>query len=133
MKLVSFQNKNNETSIGWLTTDGGVVDMAKANSQLPTDMLTFIDNHEIYFQIIKEQKLEQLPADYTLNEVRLLAPLPNPRSFRDYIGFEMHMLNILRVFVTGSHLMCNQLIQMPSPFTCTNSARRIRIQESLLK
>ncbi len=98
MKLVTFQKKNHETSIGWLTTDGGVVEMVKANNQLPSDMLTFIDKHETYFQIIKEQNFEQLPADYTLDEVRLLAPLPNPRSFRDYIGFEMHMLNASKSF-----------------------------------
>ena len=28
-----------------------------------------------------------------MDEVQLLAPLPNPRGFRDYIGFEQHMLN----------------------------------------
>lgn len=99
MKLVTFQNKNNETSIGWLTNDGGIVDMVKAsNGQLPNDMLTFIDNHESYFEIIKEQNLEQLPANYALNDVKLLAPLQNPRSFRDFIGFERHMLNASKSF-----------------------------------
>jgi 2-keto-4-pentenoate hydratase/2-oxohepta-3-ene-1,7-dioic acid hydratase in catechol pathway len=109
MKLVTFQ-KNNQISIGWLTPDGGLVDMAKANNQLPTDMLTFIDNHETYFQIIKEQNLEQLPADYTLGEVRLLAPLTNPRSFRDYIGFEMHMLNASKSF---GHSIGSAWYEMP--------------------
>jgi len=30
-----------------------VVDMRLASEKLPNDMLTFIDNHEEYFQIIK--------------------------------------------------------------------------------
>ena len=111
MKLVTFQSKNNETSIGWITNNGGVVDMAKAsNGQLPSDMLTFIDNHEIYFEIIKEQNLEQLPADYALNEVKLLAPLQNPRSFRDFIGFERHMLNASKSF---GHTVGQAWYEMP--------------------
>ena len=38
------------------------------------------------------------PTPSMPGHVKLLAPLPNPRSFRDYIGFEMHMLNASRSF-----------------------------------
>ena len=95
MKLVTFLNKNQESRIGWLV-DESVVDMRLASEKLPTDMLAFIDNHEVYFQIIKS--LGDVEPNYTLEEVKLLAPLPNPRSIRDYIGFEMHMLNASRSF-----------------------------------
>ncbi len=95
MKLVTFLNKIQESRIGWLV-DEGVVDMQLAHENLPTDMLTFIDNHEEYFPIIKA--LGDVPAHYQLSEIQLLAPLPNPRSFRDYIGFEMHMQNASRSF-----------------------------------
>ncbi len=99
MKLVTFKNKNKETRIGWLTADGnGVVDMQATDSRLPNDMLTFIDNHEQYFQIIKENDLENTPPQYKTADVQLLAPLPNPRSVRDYIGFEQHMLNASKSF-----------------------------------
>ncbi len=99
MKLVTFKNKNQETRIGWLTADSnGVVDMQATDSRLPNDMLTFIDNHEQYFQIIKDNDLENTPPQYQLDEVQLLAPLPNPRSFRDYIGFEQHMQNASKSF-----------------------------------
>lgn len=99
MKLVTFKNKNEETRIGWLTADGnGVVDMQATDSRLPNDMLTFIDNHEQYFQIIKENNLENTSPQYKRADVQLLAPLPNPRSVRDYIGFEQHMLNASKSF-----------------------------------
>jgi 2-keto-4-pentenoate hydratase/2-oxohepta-3-ene-1,7-dioic acid hydratase in catechol pathway len=95
MKLVTFLNKNQESRIGWLQGDS-VIDMRLASEKLPTHMLTFIDHHEDYFQIIKS--LGAVEPHYSLEEVKLLAPLPNPRSIRDYIGFEMHMLNASKSF-----------------------------------
>jgi 2-keto-4-pentenoate hydratase/2-oxohepta-3-ene-1,7-dioic acid hydratase in catechol pathway len=95
MKLVSFNNTKNESRIGWLIADK-VVDMNLASEKLPIDMLTFIDGHENYFEIIKT--LGEVEPHYSLAEVQLLAPLPNPRSIRDYVGFEMHMLNASRSF-----------------------------------
>jgi 2-keto-4-pentenoate hydratase/2-oxohepta-3-ene-1,7-dioic acid hydratase in catechol pathway len=118
MKLVTFKNKNEETRIGFLKDDG-IVDMQATDSRLPNDMLAFIDNHEAYFKIIKENNLENTPPQYWISdfgfqtsdgtnptsEIRdpklqatLLAPLPNPRSFRDFIGFEQHMLNASKSF-----------------------------------
>lgn len=95
MKLVTFKNKEQKTSIGWLQADG-VVDMPQAHADLPKEMLTFIQNNEEYFKIIAD--LGDVKAHYSLDEVKLLAPLPNPPSFRDYIGFEMHMQNASRSF-----------------------------------
>ena len=95
MKLVTFKNPKNESRTGWLV-DEGVIDMNLASSELPTDMLSFIDNYENYFEIIKS--LGEVQPHYQLSDIQLLAPLPNPRSFRDYIGFEMHMLNASRSF-----------------------------------
>lgn len=95
MKLVTFKNPQGDSRIGWLVGEG-VVDMQLAHENLPTDMLTFIDNHEEYFSIIRA--LGDVPPHYQLSEIQLLAPLPNPRSFRDYIGFEQHMLNASKTF-----------------------------------
>ncbi len=97
MKLVTFKNPKGQTRIGWLKGDG-VVDMKATDKRLPNDMLSFIDKNEQYFKIIKENNLENTPPQYNLDEVTLLAPLPNPRSFRDYIGFEQHMLNASKSF-----------------------------------
>ena len=95
MKLVTFNNKEGRTRTGWLQGEG-VVDMNLADQRLPTDMLGFIDDHERFFKIIED--LGEIGAHYALSEVQLLAPLPNPRSFRDYIGFEQHMLNASKSF-----------------------------------
>jgi 2-keto-4-pentenoate hydratase/2-oxohepta-3-ene-1,7-dioic acid hydratase in catechol pathway len=115
MKLVTFRNKKGQTRIGWLKGDG-VVDMKLTDKRLPNDMLTFIDKHEQYFKIIKDNNLESTPPQYWTSDlgfgmsepksetrdpklqVTLLAPLPNPRSVRDYIGFEQHMLNASKSF-----------------------------------
>ncbi|MEY4538303.1 MAG: hypothetical protein RLZZ306_60 [Bacteroidota bacterium] len=107
MKLVTFRNTKGESRTGWLTGDG-VVDMNLASSELPTDMLTFIDNHEEYFVVIKA--LGDIQPHYQLADIQLLAPLPNPRSFRDYIGFEMHMLNASRSF---GHTVGEAWYEMP--------------------
>jgi fumarylacetoacetate (FAA) hydrolase len=98
MKLVTFKNKEGQARAGWLK-DNGVVDMQLAsNGVLPDTMLAFIDGHEKWFSIIEEMQLKDAAPTHPLIEVQLLAPLPNPRSFRDYIGFEMHMLNASRSF-----------------------------------
>ena len=98
MKFVTFRKPNGEVKAGWITGDG-VVDMHLASGgALPATMLEFIDNNEENFSLIKSRGLEGVAATYKLSEVRLLAPLPNPRSFRDYIGFEMHMLNASKSF-----------------------------------
>ncbi|MBO0938250.1 fumarylacetoacetate hydrolase family protein [Fibrella sp. HMF5335] len=98
MKLVTFQNPEKIARAGWLTATG-VVDMALvSNGALPADMLSFIDGHEAYMALMRANSWQEAEATYLFGQVRLLAPLPNPRSFRDYIGFEMHMLNASRSF-----------------------------------
>lgn len=107
MKLVTFLNPQGQSRTGWVIGDQ-VVDMQLAHSDLPTDMLTFIDNHEEYFSIIRG--LGEVKPHYALSAVKLLAPLPNPRSFRDYIGFEMHMLNASKSF---GHTIGQAWYEMP--------------------
>lgn len=98
MKLVTFKNTKGQQRIGWMRGKTGIVDMKLADKRLPTDMLKFIDQHDKYFAIIKEEKLKSLKAHYKLKEVELLAPLPQPRSIRDHVAFEQHMLNASKTF-----------------------------------
>lgn len=100
MKLVTFTDSTSKPRAGWLTADAlGVVDMHQiSNGALPSDMLSFIDDHERYMPLIQENNWQDSAATHALADVTLLAPLPNPRSFRDYICFEMHMLNASRSF-----------------------------------
>ncbi|TAE31826.1 MAG: fumarylacetoacetate hydrolase family protein [Cytophagales bacterium] len=112
MKLVTFENPDGQARAGWMTADlNGIVDMnLVSNGQLPVDMLSFIDNHEAYFSLIRENGWADAEATHPLDSVKLLAPLPNPRSFRDYIGFEMHMLNASRSF---GHSIAQAWYEMP--------------------
>ncbi len=107
MKLVTFKNKENETRTGWLQADG-VVDMNLASADLPKDMLSFIQNNEENFKIIAS--LGEVKVHYALDEVQLLAPLPNPPSFRDFIGFEKHMTNASAAF---GHALGQVWYEMP--------------------
>jgi 2-keto-4-pentenoate hydratase/2-oxohepta-3-ene-1,7-dioic acid hydratase in catechol pathway len=110
MKLVTFQTPEGIARAGWLQGDG-VVDMQQvSNGALPADMLSFIDKHEEYFQLIEENSWLAAAPTYTLAEVKLLAPLPNPRSFRDYIGFEQHLKNASAKF---GHQIAAEWYEMP--------------------
>lgn len=98
MKFVTVKTNNGEIKVG-LLTQTGIVDLAKAsNGQLPGDMLSFIDNHAANTELINELDLANVQPNYALTDVTLLAPLPNPRSFRDYVAFEQHMLNAGKTF-----------------------------------
>ncbi len=107
MKLVTFENPQGKNRIGWVLGEQ-IVDMQLASDKLPTDMLSFIDNHEEFMSII--HSLKDVKAHYALSEIKLLAPLPNPRSFRDYIGFEKHMLNASKSF---GHTIGQAWYEMP--------------------
>lgn len=107
MKLVSFLNLKGQSRIGWIQDDA-IVDMQLADERLPDTMLEFIDQHEHYLEIINN--LGKVDPHYHLEEVKLLAPLPNPRSFRDFIGFEQHMLNATKSF---GHTLGEVWYEMP--------------------
>jgi 2-keto-4-pentenoate hydratase/2-oxohepta-3-ene-1,7-dioic acid hydratase in catechol pathway len=110
MKLVTFQNSNGPASIGILKEDF-VIDLPlQSDGIIPADMLSFIDRHEQYFNVIADKNIEAKSGDYSLNEIRLLAPLPNPRSFRDFVAFEQHMLNAGKAF---GHKVSDAWYEMP--------------------
>lgn len=90
MKLVTFLNPEGQSRIGWLA-GSSIVDMQLTDRRLPTDMLAFINEHDTYFKIIRS--LPAVNPHYKLTAVKLQAPIPNPPSIRDFIGFEQHMLN----------------------------------------
>jgi len=98
MKFVTFETAEGQVRAGWLQ-GGGIVDMQQiSQGALPADMRSFIDRHEAYFALIQAQRLLEVAPTHQLEQVKLLAPLPNPRSFRDYISFEQHMLNATTKF-----------------------------------
>ena len=110
MKLVTFKTTDSPPRAGWLTPTG-VVDMhALSNGVLPADMLTFIDHYDRYAEEIRANNWHDADPAYSLDAVTLLAPLPNPRSFRDYIGFEQHLKNASAKF---GHQIAPEWYEMP--------------------
>lgn len=91
MRFVTFLKKDGVSRAGWMLGDDHVVDMYESSKgKLPSDMLSFLEKHEQYLGIISSLS-EPLDGVYALEEVELLAPLTNPRSFRDFYGFEKHV------------------------------------------
>ncbi|HLO12172.1 MAG TPA: fumarylacetoacetate hydrolase family protein [Pseudoneobacillus sp.] len=94
MKFVTFEKRDGSNRLGLLIDSNYIVDLNEAsNGKLPTNLLEFIDSNEKYMEFIKElgPLTAQDHAVYLLSEVKLKAPLPNPRSFRDFYAFEQHV------------------------------------------
>jgi 2-keto-4-pentenoate hydratase/2-oxohepta-3-ene-1,7-dioic acid hydratase in catechol pathway len=94
MRFVTFEKKDGTIRAGVMLGSEYVVDMYEATKGiLPEKMLEYISNH----QDLQEQVSRLLTlsiednAVYSLNEICLRAPLPNPRSFRDFYAFEHHV------------------------------------------
>ena len=86
MKFITFQYDGNERA-GLLVEDQ-VIDLNKAsNGRTPADLLTILENYDLYKNEIAEITGEGIP----LSSVQLRAPLPKPQSIRDFYAFEEHV------------------------------------------
>ena len=91
MKFITFKKKDGSVKAGWINSQNQAVDMhAASDGRLPDNMLAFIENHGKYMAEAEELK-ETDKAVYSLEEVALKAPLPNPKSVRDFYAFEQHV------------------------------------------
>ncbi|MEH7307512.1 fumarylacetoacetate hydrolase family protein [Neobacillus drentensis] len=93
MKFITFEKQDGTIRSGWLLDHDHAVDMHEASSGLlPDNLLNFLENSDANlkrmarFQFTREQK-----GVYPLSELRLKAPLPIPKSFRDFYAFEQHV------------------------------------------
>lgn len=94
MKFITFEKKDGSVSAGWISSRNMAVDMHEAsNGRLPDNMLAFIENHEDYMVYIEENRglIETGNGSYSLEDIVLKAPLPNPKSVRDFYAFEQHV------------------------------------------
>jgi 2-keto-4-pentenoate hydratase/2-oxohepta-3-ene-1,7-dioic acid hydratase in catechol pathway len=110
MKYVSYR-RGSEVRAGWLQ-NGFVVDLERSQQwaqeqgrcleqrPLPASMLRFLEmgpeGHECVLEVagaLVDELLETVPFAYPLAEVELMAPVPQPRSFRDFYAFEEHVRN----------------------------------------
>lgn len=93
MRYATFVNAGGDVRAGWLTQQG-IVDMNEASQgELPANMLDFLAQQEMYVPLAQKLEREGLAQAYSLEEVKLLSPIPNPRSVRDFMAFELHIQN----------------------------------------
>lgn len=91
MKFATFETKDGKVCFG-LVTDQGLVDLNAANPEIPDNALDFIKKNELYMPLVDEA-VAKTKKFYQESHVKLLAPLPNPESFRDFYGFNEHVEN----------------------------------------
>lgn len=98
MKFVSFDYENRPARLG-LLREKSVIDVEMGMAALsprdpfPGTMLDLLDRFEESRQLLQEHLdgLLEGPWNFTLSQVRLRAPIPRPRSFRDFYAFEQHV------------------------------------------
>ena len=92
MKLVTFQ-KENEARLGLFLNDT-VYDLNAINPAIPDTMAEFLKAGEEAMQMAHEVEnhlKENVGGGYPLEQVKLLAPVPNPTSCRDGYAFRQHV------------------------------------------
>lgn len=88
MKFASFTADDGKLRFGLLTEDG-LMDLNEADTGIPDNALDFIrSSDEMLSRAEKARKYAT--RFYDPASVRLSAPLPNPLSFRDFMGFSEH-------------------------------------------
>jgi 2-keto-4-pentenoate hydratase/2-oxohepta-3-ene-1,7-dioic acid hydratase in catechol pathway len=92
MKFITFRNPDGQQRAGWINNDG-VVDMQiVGQGKLPGSIRELLEQQEAYLPVIKSIEKDVQPT-YSIEEIELLAPLPNPCTFRDFVAFETHVKN----------------------------------------
>ncbi|MGD6854449.1 fumarylacetoacetate hydrolase family protein [Bacillus infantis] len=93
MKFITFQKQDGSVRSGWLEGNAAI-DMHEASKGiLPKTLLAFLENHPFFVEQIESHPewKESGSGAYRLEEVILKAPLPCPKSFRDFYAFEEHV------------------------------------------
>ncbi|WP_409291178.1 fumarylacetoacetate hydrolase family protein [Peribacillus sp. SCS-37] len=94
MKFITFKKKDNSIKAGWIHDGSMAVDMHEASGGvLPGDMISFIENHDKLRDELTacKEAAEKGIGCYRLEDIELLAPLPFPKSIRDFYAFEQHV------------------------------------------
>jgi 2-keto-4-pentenoate hydratase/2-oxohepta-3-ene-1,7-dioic acid hydratase in catechol pathway len=97
VKLATFETDNGPPKVGIVDVeDGRILDLAAAAAGVGWDpapfasMLTLIDADDMGLELARELG-EGQGSWAPLAQVRLLAPLPQPRQMRDAMSFETHI------------------------------------------
>lgn len=92
MKLVTFVTSRKEEHVGALLEDGVTVADLTASDPAPSfrDMLALIDGGDAALAYVRSVAAAPR-ATVRLSDVRLRAPVPEPRQMRDFLSFEKHV------------------------------------------
>lgn len=93
MKLVTFSYRDYVAQAGWIKGNYIYATHVCSNGKLPDNMLDFLKNAEENQREVQRLMEGELVPVCEVDEADLLAPLPNPPSFRDFMAFESHILN----------------------------------------
>jgi 2-keto-4-pentenoate hydratase/2-oxohepta-3-ene-1,7-dioic acid hydratase in catechol pathway len=94
MKFVTFEKADGNIRAGILLDSDHVIDLFEAtDGKLPEKLIDFLVNSEANIEsAIKLLTYSSVDKGvYRLTDIRLKAPLPEPRSFRDFYAFEEHV------------------------------------------
>lgn len=94
MRFVTFEKRDGTVRSGLMLESDLVIDLNEAtNGRLPIKLIDFLEQSEENLKIAA-QLLQLTIGDrgvYPLNDIQLIAPLPVPKSFRDFYAFEQHV------------------------------------------
>ncbi|WP_102271723.1 fumarylacetoacetate hydrolase family protein [Cytobacillus massiliigabonensis] len=110
MKFSTFRNPLGKIRSGWLVNNG-VIDMNEASKgALPESIRELLENQDRFIPILEQLVRNSLEPTFRLDEIELVAPLPNPNSFRDFVAFETHIKNAT---ARSGDLMPQEWYEMP--------------------
>jgi len=94
MKFVSFEKADGSVRAGLVLNHDYIIDLNEStNGELPDNILGFLDGGEANLE--KAKMLLSISKNsigvYSIKDIQLNAPLPAPRSFRDFYAFEQHV------------------------------------------
>ncbi|WP_026561009.1 fumarylacetoacetate hydrolase family protein [Bacillus sp. J37] len=93
MKFLTFYDSKGNMRAGCLENDR-VIDLNLASDgNLPDSIVELIRQQDKYLPTVQSLVRRSDIPSYSLDEVRLAPPLPNPTSFRDFVAFETHVKN----------------------------------------
>lgn len=90
MKLATIRYEGN-TCAG-VVKDGNFYSFQGIDENLPNDMIGFIEGYDSYKKTV-EEKLGAAAPTCSVAEAAFLSPIPRPRTFRDFMSFEEHVIN----------------------------------------
>lgn len=90
MKLATVV-KNGKEQAG-VVKDNNFYPFTALNPALPNDMLTFIEQYD-RCRPLTEAGMQNAKPACALKDTKIICPLPNPKTIRDFVGFEGHCRN----------------------------------------